>query len=139
MTTDGDDRIGRVLAGTWRLEAQLGAGSVATVYRAVHLRNGLSVAIKVLHRHLCDDETIRGRFLREGYLGNRVGHPAVVRVLDDGADGDDVYIVMELLAGRSLQDHWMSAGRRMALEEVERWLTPNMGYDASQVPVASGR
>jgi serine/threonine-protein kinase len=41
------------------------------------------VAVKVLHREIAQVESLRSRFLREGYIANRVQHPSLVRVLDD--------------------------------------------------------
>src|SRR5262245_59167218 len=77
-----EPRIGRVLVGKWRLDKVLGIGGYATVYAATH-RNGKRVAIKILHAQLSGDGQTRKRFLREGYLANKVGHPGAVSVLDD--------------------------------------------------------
>lgn len=94
--------VGRVLGGRWTVVRALGAGGIATVYEAVH-RNGRRVAVKVLHPELAHSPSIRRRFQSEGYAANRVQHPNVVAVLDDGEEPDGtVYLVMELLAGRSL-------------------------------------
>jgi eukaryotic-like serine/threonine-protein kinase len=96
-------RVGTVVKDKWRLEALLGAGGMACVYSAVH-RNGRRVAIKVLHAELCAVPSIVTRFLREGYLANRVGHPGAVVVLDDDRmDDGSVFLVMELLEGHSLE------------------------------------
>ena len=78
---------------------------MATVYRARH-RNGHRVAIKVLRSDLVVHRTVVERFLVEGYVANRVDHPAIVRVLDDGiADDGCPFLVMELLEGTSLDLH----------------------------------
>jgi serine/threonine-protein kinase len=75
---------------------------MSVVYQAVH-RNGKQVAIKVLHPELAVRSSTRRRFLREGYIANRVGHPGAVSVLDDGVDDDGtVFLVMELLEGETL-------------------------------------
>jgi serine/threonine-protein kinase len=63
------------------------------------------VAVKVLHREIAEVPEIRRRFLREGYIANRIAHPGVVRVLDDDEDGDGTaFITMDLLTGRTLED-----------------------------------
>lgn len=111
-------RLGRILADTWRVEGVLGVGGMAAVYRGLHLRNGLGVAIKVLHPEFAANEEFRRRFLREGYVANRIEHPAVVKVLDDGVDGEDVFLIMELLTGQSLKEAWSTAQRRLPLERV---------------------
>jgi serine/threonine-protein kinase len=95
-------QVGRVLGGRWTLERLLGMGGTAGVFQAVH-RNGKRVAIKVLKPGRAGDPRIRRRFLSEGYAANRVGHPAVVSVDDDGEELDGTaFLVMELLSGESL-------------------------------------
>lgn len=97
--SDGSARLGAVIMSKWRVEALLGAGGMGRVYRARHL-NGHEVAIKFLHPALASRAEVVRRFRREGYAANRVAHPAVVKVLDDGDDGGP-FLVMELLEGRS--------------------------------------
>src|SRR5262245_31631366 len=92
-------RLGRVLRDKWRLDALLGVGGMAAVYAGTH-RNGTRGAVKVLHPELSLDGHLRKRFLREGYVANRVGHPGVVAVIDDDAcDDGTVFLVMEYLEG----------------------------------------
>src|SRR5262245_2253817 len=96
-------RIGSVLRDKWRLDDLLGVGGMAAVYAATH-RNGKRVAIKMLHREYSLDAEVKGRFLREGYLVNKVEHPGVVGVLDDDAAPDgSAFLVMDLLEGESLE------------------------------------
>src|SRR5687767_11104726 len=95
-------RVGSLLCNKWRLARILGCGGMSVVYQAVH-RNGKQVAIKVLHPELAVRSSTRRRFLREGYIANRVGHPGAVSVLDDGVDDDGtVFLVMELLEGETV-------------------------------------
>jgi serine/threonine-protein kinase len=95
-------RIGQVLRGKWRIERLLGVGGMAAVYEGLH-RNGKRGAIKLLHPEISIDEDARRRFLREGYAANRVEHPGAVSVLDDDvAEDGAVFLVMELLEGRSV-------------------------------------
>ncbi len=115
-------RLGAILSRKYRLDALLGIGGMATVYAAVHLRNGNRVAVKVLHRELSVEAFIRDRFLREGYASNAVEHPGTVRVLDDDVSEDGtVFLVMELLDGETLEQRWERAGRKLPLAEVVRW------------------
>jgi serine/threonine-protein kinase len=86
---------------------------MGAVYAATH-RNGMRVAVKLLHPELSSIEELRSRFLREGYIANRVQHPSLVRVLDDDVDNDgSTFLVMELLDGRTLGTEWDNAGRRL--------------------------
>jgi eukaryotic-like serine/threonine-protein kinase len=94
-------RLGTVVDGKWRLETLLGVGGMAAVYAASH-RNGKRAALKILHPEVSVDSRLKARFLREGYLANKLGHPGAVSVLDeDEADGL-VFLVMELLEGETL-------------------------------------
>jgi serine/threonine-protein kinase len=105
---EAEARVGAVLNDKWTLERLLGVGGMAAVYEGRH-RNGARAAVKVLHRELSRHKEVRERFQREGYAANKVGHPGVVKVLDDdvisgGTDNGTPYLVMELLEGESLQD-----------------------------------
>jgi serine/threonine-protein kinase len=96
-------RIGCVLRGKWRIDHLLGIGGMAAVYAGTH-RNGKRGAIKLLHLELSLDAAARSRFLQEGYVANKVAHPGAVSVLDDDvAEDGSVFLVMELLEGRTLE------------------------------------
>lgn len=98
-------RVGQILHGKWRLDALLGVGGSACVYAATH-RNGKRGAVKLLRPELAANEEARRRFLREGYVANRIGHRGAVAVLDDDATEDGtVFLVMELLEGQTLEDY----------------------------------
>jgi eukaryotic-like serine/threonine-protein kinase len=96
-------RLGTTLKSKWRLDALLGMGGMACVYSATH-RNGKRAAVKLLHPLISHEPSLRKRFLREGYLANKVRHPGAVEVIDDDVTEDGaVFLVMELLEGESLQ------------------------------------
>ncbi len=120
LPSEATERVGRVLRGKWRLDDVLDVGGMATVYSATH-RNGGRAAIKILHaERSCLPEVAR-RFLREGYVANAVGHPGVVRALDDDVDENgDVFLVMELLDGAPLHLRAAASGGRLPAEEVLR-------------------
>jgi serine/threonine-protein kinase len=90
---------------------------MSSVYAAVH-RNGRRVAIKVLSSELSQNARVRGRFLREGYIANRVGHDGAVAVLDDDRDGELFFLVMELLEGETLARRAHRLGERLPAEEA---------------------
>ncbi len=103
-TTRARARIGKVLRDKWKLYDLLGLGGMAAVYAASHVNNGKRVAIKLLHPEVLSNAEARSRFLREGYVANKVGHPGTVQVLDDDTDEDgSVFLVMELLEGESFE------------------------------------
>jgi serine/threonine-protein kinase len=110
--------VGQVLRDKWRLDALIGVGGMATVYAATH-RNGKRVAIKLLHPEMSVNPGTKSRFLREGYVANKVGHAGVVSVLDDDTTEDGrAFLVMELLEGETLKARWLRARKRMPLDEV---------------------
>jgi eukaryotic-like serine/threonine-protein kinase len=100
--TEVDRRIGTTLKGKWRIDGLLGVGGMATVYAATH-RNGKRVAIKLLHPEIGRQAAIRERFVREGYLANKVGPGAVTVDDDDVTDDGTAFLVMELLDGETLE------------------------------------
>ncbi len=100
-----DSLIGITLGGRYLLVDRIGAGGMATVYRAMMEAvdgSTVEVAVKVLAEELACDPLQRERFLREARATHRVKHPNIVDVLDYGEDGGTVYLVMELLLGATL-------------------------------------
>lgn len=108
---------GRLLCGKWRVERLLGVGGMSAVYEARH-RNGNRVAVKVLKPELASNDAIRTRFLREGYMANRVGHQAAAVVLDDDESDGLFFLVMELIEGESLEAYCQRAGGRLSSSRV---------------------
>ncbi len=118
LTRRAKTRVGQVLRGKWRLDELLGVGGMAAVYAATH-RNTSRGAVKMLHVELSLQADLQARFLREGRVANEVGHPGVVRVLDDDvADDGSVFLVMELLEGETLEGRWARMGRALPVGEV---------------------
>jgi serine/threonine protein kinase len=111
-------RVGTLLNEKWRIDSLLGIGGMAAVYGATH-RNGKRAALKMLHAELVADPSLVARFLREGYLANKVEHPGVVSVLDDAhAEDGSPYLVMELLEGYSLERHTQTPANALQLSQV---------------------
>lgn len=74
------------------------------VYLGDDLRLGRSVAIKIMHAHLADDENFTKRFEQEARSAAGLGHPNVVNVFDQGEAAGVPYLVMEYLPGITLRD-----------------------------------
>jgi hypothetical protein len=90
-------RLGQIVRGKYCLTRVIGVGGMAAVYAAQH-RNGKEFAVKMLHPELSASSEMRRRFLREGYLANRVKHRGAVSVIDDDvAEDGAAFLVMELL------------------------------------------
>jgi eukaryotic-like serine/threonine-protein kinase len=125
LDDDSDDiarlahaRLGSVVSNKWTLEAILGIGGMGTVYRARH-RNGSQVAIKMMHQEHASNSKHSARFFREAVFANRIEHPAVLRVFDDGTTETGCpYLVTELLTGENLEDERVAAGGVLTLGAV---------------------
>ncbi len=94
--------VGKTL-GKYRVLARLGHGGTATVYKAYQPLLDRYVAIKVLHRHLAEDEDFIRRFEREASAVARLRHPSIVRVHDFDHVGGLYYMVMEFIEGPTLK------------------------------------
>ncbi len=99
-----DPRIGTTLGGRYRVEAVIGEGGMATVYRAKHTLMDRQYAVKVLHRDLARDERLVERMRREARSTATLAHPNIVEVYDFGTTDDGApFLVMELLSGAPLR------------------------------------
>ncbi len=113
-------RVGSVVRGKYRVEAFLATGTMANVYAATH-RNGAKVALKILHPQLAQDPGLCERFKREGYFANSIGHPGIVRAIDDDVTEDGcAFLVMELLEGETLEERRRRKGGKLPLS----WVLP---------------
>jgi eukaryotic-like serine/threonine-protein kinase len=100
-----DPRIGATLAGRYVLEREIGVGGMATVYVAQHRLVDRPCAIKILNSQYAQDPVLRERFVREAKHAQRISHPNVIEIFDQGETEDgSPFLVMELLEGRCLAD-----------------------------------
>ncbi|MGY1747408.1 Stk1 family PASTA domain-containing Ser/Thr kinase [Blastococcus sp. SYSU D00695] len=106
-----DPVVGLVLEGRYRLEERLARGGMSTVYAATDLRLDRTVAVKVMAEHLMHDPSFVERFTREARAAAMLSHPNVVSVSDQGSDQGLVFLVMELVRGRTLRDLLQARGR----------------------------
>jgi serine/threonine-protein kinase len=102
---------GPLLDQKYRLHERIGGGGMGDVYRAVNVLAGRTVAIKLLHPELVDNEELAKRFFQEARAINRIRHPNVVDVLDAGMSEMGPYIVMDLLEGESMGQILARVGR----------------------------
>ncbi len=104
----GDPLVGRLLDRRYRIGARVARGGMASVYEATDTRLDRTVAVKVMHPGLGDDEDFAARFVREARAAARLNHPHVVGVYDQGDDtsdgSDTVFLVMEYVPGHTLRD-----------------------------------
>ena len=102
---------GTVLGDRYRVEARIGSGGMAEVYRGFDPVLNRTVAIKILLPQFARDASFVDRFRREAQAAARINHPNIVGVYDHGASGDTQWIVMEFIEGRTLHE-FLSGGRR---------------------------
>ena len=107
-----------VLGGRYVLGEVLGTGGMATVWRARDEVLGREVAVKVLSAQYAADPGFLARFEREARHAAGLSHPRLVTVFDSGVDGRTPFIVMELVAGRTLRQVLDQAGMLPAAEAV---------------------
>lgn len=90
--------------GRYKIVDRLGKGSVGEVYLAHDPHIDRKVALKVLHKeHLASKKIIK-RFIKEAKAIGRLSHPSIVSVYDVGKDHGTIYIAMEYLEGRPLNE-----------------------------------
>ncbi|HUS27877.1 MAG TPA: protein kinase [Kofleriaceae bacterium] len=90
------------ILGAYRVEGQLGAGSMGEVFKGVDTGLNRKVAIKILSEKHRDSPELRQRFVREGRAVAAISHPNVVQVFATGSFDERPYIAMELLDGTDL-------------------------------------
>jgi eukaryotic-like serine/threonine-protein kinase len=93
--------IGQSLS-RYTIESQLGEGGMGIVFKARDTQLGRTVAIKILPADKIADPDRKRRFIQEARAASALNHPHIVTIYDVGADGDTDFIVMEYLAGTTL-------------------------------------
>lgn len=99
-----DSLVGTLVDSRYQVNSKLARGGMSTVYLATDLRLERDVALKVLHPHLVNDGNFLDRLGREAKAAAKLSHPHVVGVLDQGADGQTAYLVMEYIKGHTLRE-----------------------------------
>ena len=105
----------------YRIDTFIGAGGMAAVYQAFDTRLERNVAIKVLPRYSQTDEYIH-RFEREARAMARLFHPNIVAIHDFGQQDQNLYLVMNLVSGGTLEKRLK--GLPVPPHEVVRFLLP---------------
>ena len=90
--------------GPYEVIGPLGAGGMGEVYRAKDTRLGREVAVKVLPAEVTEDRDRLSRFEREARAASSLNHPNIVTLFEVGREGAVSFIVMELVAGKTLRE-----------------------------------
>ena len=101
----------RTVGDRYRLGPVIGRGGMATIHRATDLRLDRDVAVKLLRPEIARDADLAGRFRREALASTVLRHPNIVACLDTGTDGDQPYLVMDLVDGEDLAARLKRSGR----------------------------
>ena len=105
-----DRRIGRLVAGKYRLKRRIGSGGMGVVYEAEHSVLGRRFAIKYLHDHFAAGQQMFSRFLREARAAGCLQSDNILGALDFGRDEGVPYLVMDLYAGEDLGSYLKRRG-----------------------------
>ncbi len=98
--------VGETL-GTYNLLELIGRGGMADVFKAVDIRDGQTVAVKVLSPQLNLNDKIKARFRREAKVLTGLQHPNIVPILNYGESNGLIYIVMPFMEVGTLHDRMM--------------------------------
>lgn len=109
------DRLRQALQERYRVEREIGAGGMATVFLATDLKHQRAVAIKVLRPELAAAIGPE-RFLREIEIAAKLQHPHILPVYDSGESNGLLYYVMPFVEGESLRERLVRGG---ALEPAD--------------------
>jgi len=109
-------RLTTALEDRYRIERQLGAGGMATVYLATDLKHDREVALKVLRPEL---GAVLGseRFLAEIRISARLDHPHILTLIDSGSADGFLYYVLPFVRGESLRDK-LNREKQLGIEEA---------------------
>ena len=99
----------RTIAGRYLLLRRIGTGGTAEVYEATDTRLRRTVALKLLHRRLLEDDTLLARLRAEVEISRTLRHPGIVDVADYATEGD-AYLVMEFMPGGDLRRRLLTIG-----------------------------
>jgi len=120
------DLTGELIDGRYQLQKLIASGGMASIYSASDLRLDRSVAVKIMHAHLANDEDFVNRFIREAKATAALSHPNIVAIQDQGWNEGGVpavFIVMELIDGFTLRDVLNERGALPPMEAI-RYLSP---------------
>jgi len=119
-------RKSRIVGDRYRLGPVIGRGGMATIHRATDLRLDRDVAVKLLRPEIARDADLSSRFRREALASTVLRHPNIVACLDTGTDGDQPYLVMDLIDGEDLAARLKRSGR------LAPWQAARIGLDVAR-------
>jgi serine/threonine-protein kinase len=119
-----DLQIGAVLKGQYRLEAKLGEGGMAVVYRAYDLQRRVPMALKLPKPDYAEDDVFLHKFRREARSYLQLQHPNIVRFYDVAEADLLTFMVLEYINGVTLRTAMRQRGQPFTPGEVLGYLRP---------------
>jgi serine/threonine protein kinase len=116
---------GKTLAGRYTLQSLIGRGGMAAVYQAYDANLGRTVAIKIIHPFYADNPDFTRRFADEARLVAQFRQANIPVVYDFNQEGETCYMVMEYIAGETLEKRLKtlsSSGQRLPVETAVQYL-----------------
>jgi serine/threonine-protein kinase len=120
------DLSGEIIDSRYQLQKLIATGGMASIYEALDIRLDRSVAVKIMHPHLANDEEYVARFIREAKAAASLSHPNVVAIQDQGWNEGGVpavFLVMELIDGFTLREYIHEKGA-LSVKESLRYFSP---------------
>ena len=119
-----DDLIGKTLAGRYRVEAFLGKGGMAEVYKVWDAHRSSYLAMKLLHEDLALDNVFLRRFKREAQTLARLQHPNIVRFYELEQEGRKVFMLIDYVEGESLKHKIFDAQGPLPFYQIMEVMRP---------------
>lgn len=107
---EADPLVSTLIDGKYLITGIIGDGGMGRVYRAEQPDIGRTIALKMLHRHLVENDRLIARFKNEARVASRLRHPNVALVYDYGVWEGRPYIAMEYVPGRTLREEIATRG-----------------------------
>ena len=89
----------------YKIIKKIGSGGMGDVYLAEHEKLEKKVAIKSLHKNLASDPSFRKRFSQEAKTHSKLDHPNIVKLLDYKERKDGLFLIMEYVDGKQLDEY----------------------------------
>lgn len=114
-----NDLIGRTLLNRYEIQALIGRGGMAEVYKAYDMRRRYDVAIKVMREDLSEDVEFLRRFQREGQALSDLSHANIVRFYSFEREGYLAFIVVDFIPGTTLRRQILEANGKSYIKNVD--------------------
>jgi serine/threonine protein kinase len=106
----------------YRIVEKIGEGGMGVVYKATDTRLGRAVALKLLTSARLARRELKQRFTQEAKAASALNHPNIITIYDIEAAGDEPFMAMEFVRGKTL--HQCIDGKGLPLPDVIKYLTP---------------